>query len=181
MALSRHLLLMGLRGSGKTSLAPRIAAAVRAPWVDLDTRTREALHSESIIKAWQVHGEAGFRAAEAAALARVLTESPSVIALGGGTPTAPGAVELLRSATTAGSTLIYLRVSPESLARRLVAQGGSDRPSLTGRGVVEEIAEVFAARDPLYSSLATGVVEAGEFDEAGMVARVLVLVQGLVC
>lgn len=181
MALSRHLLLMGLRGSGKTSLAPRIAAAVRAPWVDLDTRTREALHSESIIKAWQVHGEAGFRAAEADALARVLTESPSVIALGGGTPTAPGAVELLRSATTAGSTLIYLRVSPESLARRLAAQGGSDRPSLTGRGVVEEIAEVFAARDPLYSSLATGVVEAGEFDEAGMVARVLVLVQGLVC
>lgn len=162
-------------------MAPRIAAAVRTTWVDLDDKTLAILGSDSISRAWVTHGEALFRAAESRALADALDGLACVIALGGGTPTAPGAGDLLRRARAAGAALIYLRATPGVLKKRLARGGAGDRPSLTGRGVVEEVGEVFDARDPIYRGLATGVVEVGGLDEAGVGERVLGLIEGLVC
>lgn len=168
------IILMGLRGSGKTSVSAAAAARLGLPAsarIDLDDLTLRRLGAATIADAWRAAGEPAFREAEAASLRGVLQDRAStagvrVIALGGGTPTAPGAAEALRDARASGSAvLVYLRASPSTLRVRLARAAGdaataAHRPSLTGRGTIEEIEDVHAARDPLYVSLADHVVDA---------------------
>jgi shikimate kinase len=150
-----HIVLLGLRAAGKTTLARVLAARLGRRAVDLDDRTLAKSGAASIRAAFEALGEARFRALESEALAEALAEpSPLVLALGGGTPTAPGAAECLASARDQRRAyLVYLDPPLATMQGRLVADAG-DRPSLTGRGVVEEIAELAAQRGPLYAALA---------------------------
>lgn len=167
------VVLMGLRGSGKSTVGALLAGRLGVPFVDLDDRTLEALrraHPDqrfgAVADAWRALGEPAFRAAERDALRAALGEGRVVLALGGGTPTAPGAPALLESAKRTGATIFYLRAEPALLRERLAASGeGAKRPSLTGRGTLEEIEAVFAARDPLYRSLRTLEIDAGAAPE----------------
>ncbi|MCC7389967.1 MAG: AAA family ATPase [Phycisphaerales bacterium] len=161
--IRRGLVLMGLRGSGKSTLGRLVAGRLGWPFVDLDDVTVGLLGGPGVPEVWSRVGEAGFREAEALGLAeRVLGAGRQVVALGGGTPTAPGAAEMLRAAVGDGRIeLVYLRGTPATLRERLEAQGAGDRPSLTGRGTLAEIESVFAARDELYRGLASRVVEIG--------------------
>lgn len=150
-----RIILLGLRGSGKSTLGPLLASKRSLAFIDLDDHTRAHLQSPTIAQAWKLHGETAFRLAEVHCLKAALAKPATVISLGGGTPTAPNAANLLESAKAAGShCLIYLRATPATLAQRLQASGIGDRPSLTGSDPIAEIAQVFAARDPLYQSLA---------------------------
>jgi len=153
---------MGLRGSGKSTLAGALSRALNLPEVDLDRITPGLLECATVSEAWRKHGEAEFRRAETRALGEALRGAPSVIALGGGTPTAPGADDMIREARRAGlARTVYLRCEPDVLRRRLQSQPNSaqDRPSLTGTGFIEEIEQVFAARDPVYRRLADFMLE----------------------
>lgn len=155
-----HLLLIGLRGSGKSTLGWALAQALKRPFVDLDHRTPHVLGCSSVAEAWQTHGEPAFRHAETVALAAALTETVQIIALGGGTPTAPMAADLIADERQHGrARVIYLRGTPATLRARLATAENSDRPSLTAAGTLAEIDAVHAARDPLYRSLADAVVE----------------------
>ncbi|GAB4548388.1 MAG: shikimate kinase AroL [Phycisphaerales bacterium] len=152
---STYLVLMGLRACGKSTLARAIGERLGVPARDLDPMVLERLGAATVREAWEAGGEPAFRRAETEALRTALRmESPSVLALGGGTPTAPGAAEVLRDAVRDGAiTLVYLRLSPEALRERMSADD-PDRPSLTGGDALEEITRVFEARDPLYRELA---------------------------
>lgn len=168
--LPRPLLLIGLRGSGKSTLgrlvAERLVAdGLVAAFSDLDDAVLARLGHATVAEAWKTLGEPAFRAAETACLRERLPESlddrtpPTVVALGGGTPTAPGAAELLGEARERGLvTIVYLRAQPETLRARLGA-ADANRPSLTGAGTLDEIDAVFAARDGLYQELATEIIE----------------------
>jgi len=160
-ALGEHVILLGLRGSGKTTVGRLLARRLSSTLTDLDDRTPLELFCNTVADVWAAHGEAKFREAETAALSRVLAEPACVIALGGGTPTAPGAASLLEQARAAGSHVIYLRAAPATLARRLRRSDNTHRPSLTGKPATSlaEIEPVFAARDPLYRSIATACIE----------------------
>jgi len=151
--LNQHLVLMGLRASGKTTLGRAVAHALGANFIDLDDCTRSLLGAATVREAFATAGEARFREAETRALAEVLGQPPQVIALGGGTPTAPGAADLLAAARRSNRAfLVFLDPPLEVLAARLKAETG-DRPSLTGLGVVEEIGVVAETRRPLYAAL----------------------------
>lgn len=169
-----NLILMGLRGSGKSTLGSLVAARLARPFIDLDDRVMARLGFETVARAWDAVGEPAFRIAEASELRAVLDEHPHglVLALGGGTPTAPGAADALRAHAAAGAALVYLRCTPAELRARLsrpaagageaaagVHSAGPNRPSLTGRDPLDEIEEVFQRRDPLYRGLATRVLE----------------------
>jgi shikimate kinase len=158
----RTLILIGLRGSGKSSLGRCLAHHLAGDLVDLDDRTPGEVGCSDVASAWKKVGEAGFRAAEVTALRRVLEEAPAVLALGGGTPTAPGAAELLRGTRDDRETLIiYLHAAPAELRARLAGDANAHRPALLagGGGVLGEIEDVYQARDPLYRTLADHVIE----------------------
>ena len=100
-----------------------------------------------------------FRGAERTALDSELDRLGRVIALGGGTPTADGCAELLREGQSADRCrVVYLKALPVTLRSRLESADNSDRPSLTGGDVLDEIETVFAQRDPLYMDIAESVI-----------------------
>ncbi len=152
-----HVLLMGLRGSGKTTVGGLLARQLDGEFVDLDDRVLAAFAETTVTDVWAAHGEQAWRAAETRVLQELLNRSAarlSVIALGGGTPmieSARGDIEAARTAGTA--TVVYLRCVVEELERRLAGQT-DDRPSLTGADPVGEIADVMTTREPVYRSLA---------------------------
>ncbi len=112
------------------------------------------------------------------ALTNALAQDRQVIALGGGTPTAPGAPSLLEHFAASGRTVIvYLRASAEVLRERLRSADNTNRPSLTGAGVIEEIEGVLAHRDPIYRELAQHVVETGALTPEQTAAEVARLVR----
>lgn len=169
-----NIVLIGLRGSGKTTVGRKAAAALGRPFVDLDDLTPKLLGASSVAAAWSRCGERSFREAETRALAGVLENGGQVIALGGGTPTAPGAADLLRKERDALSVrLIYLHASADDLRERLGAADLTNRPTLTGANPLAEIDVVLARRDPLYRELAGTVVEIGGRAVEDVVADVL--------
>lgn len=159
---ARAIILIGLRASGKSTAGARAAAQLAWPFIDLDDRTAARLNAPTVSEAFSSAGEPAFRAAEAGALAELLHAplAPAVVSLGGGTPTAPGAADLLRAAQARGDiTIIYLRASVPTLKARLARTDIAARPPLTGAGTIDEVQAVFDARDPLYTSLASQVID----------------------
>jgi len=160
---SRTTVLMGLRGSGKTTIGRLLALQRKTRFVDLDDLVVSRLNASSVTQIWQTLGQTRFRKAEADALKEVLdlpaTQRPGVLALGGGTPTAPGAGAILTEAILNNTIeLIYLHSSPATLAKHLQDTDHRSRPSLTGKPMLDEIEEVYQARDGLYRSLATRLI-----------------------
>lgn len=154
------IVLIGLRGSGKSTLARLLARRLGLTPVDLDDRTPGFAGQPTVAAVFATLGEPAFREAEARALRQALAEPGIVLALGGGTPTAPGAADLLREAQSRGQAdIVYLRAAPADLAARLAAADNAHRPALTALDPAAELAALFAARDPLYSSLARVVIE----------------------
>lgn len=170
---ARHVILMGLRGSGKSTLGARVAMDLGLPFQDLDDLSARILGCERVRDAFARHGEPIFRHAERAALRQALAEPAHVIALGGGTPTAPGAADLLRAAAGRGSLLVYLRASAPCLRARMEVEDNADRPSLTGIGVLDEIPEILARRDPLYRDLAGEILEIDGMDLDACARRIV--------
>lgn len=170
-ATGANLLLIGLRASGKSTLGRLVAARLSRPFIDLDDRTAARLGEPSPAAALGRYGEPAFRAAESAALRETLLGSGRVVALGGGTPTAPGAAEMLERERAAGrAVIVYLHAAPDVLRARLAATDVASRPSLTGRGTLEEIEALYAGRDGLYRRLADAVIEV-EFAPSDAIAE----------
>lgn len=155
-----RVVLIGLRASGKSTLGRLLAERLGVGFVDLDDRTAARLGAPSAGAGLRAAGEAAFREAEAGALEEAL-RAGGVVALGGGTPLAPGAADALRAC---GAPIVYLHASVEELESRLSSSDLATRPSLTGAGTVGEVGGVYAARDPLFRSLSTVVVDTGDRD-----------------
>ena len=125
--MADRLFLVGLSGSGKSSVGRLVAERLNWEFVDTDTLIAEAA-GRSIPAIFREDGEAAFRALEAEALAEAATRERTVIATGGGAPTQPGA----RGAIAEGFS-IWLVVSPAVAAARLSAQAHEEpRPLLEG-------------------------------------------------
>jgi shikimate kinase len=166
-------LLIGLRGSGKSTLGAAASRRLGVPFLDLDDLTREVLGAASVSEAWNNVGERKFREAEMVALRRALATDARIIALGGGTPTAPGAAAIIEKERQAGHLrVIYLRATAATLRERLRGKM-HDRPSLTGDDPLAEIEKVLEARDPVYVALADEVLNLDGVDEEKAVACVV--------
>ena len=82
--LDRHLFIIGMPGSGKSSLGKRVAGQLRIPYVDMDQRI-SALVGCTIPELFERYGEEAFRHAETNTLVQLTYEQPSLISTGGGT------------------------------------------------------------------------------------------------
>lgn len=163
-SLRHDIVLIGLRGSGKSTVGRMLAEVLAIELIDLDRCVLERLNKPTVAEAWASLGQAAFRDAEAAALAELLAlhdpAHPRVIALGGGTLTVTEAQATLTEAQTAGlARAFYLHATPEQLAARLPAHD-PDRPSLTDQhDPIEEMRMVYQQRDSLYRQCAAHIIE----------------------
>lgn len=173
-AAEPNLVLIGLRGSGKSTIGVRLAESLGRGFVDLDDVSARVLGESGAGDAITKHGMEAFRSAECDALRSVLEKSNQVVSLGGGTPTADGCAGLLASE---GCRVLYLKAKPGTLRERLSKADNSDRPSLTGGDVVDEIEVVYGERDPLYMEIAESVVHVDGVGEDSVLAALLALVR----
>jgi shikimate kinase len=150
-----NLILIGLRASGKSTLGKLLAQQLGRDFVDLDDITARQMNASGPGEAIERDGIDAFRSNETNALRSVLETSSQIIALGGGTPTAPGAAEVLAGSD---SNLIYLRGSPETLRDRLAQSDNTDRPALVGDDVLGEVQILFDQRDAMYQEFAHSIV-----------------------
>ncbi|MGJ8636392.1 MAG: shikimate kinase [Phycisphaerales bacterium] len=167
-----NLVLIGLRASGKSTLGARAAELLGRSFVDLDDRSARLLSASGAGEAIAEHGMEAFRSAERDALVEVLTTPGQVVSLGGGTPTAEGCIELLGGD---GCRVLYLKAQPDTLRQRLVSSDNADRPSLTGQGVIDEVAGIYEERDPLYMEIAESVIHTDGVGEDAVVAMIVAL------
>lgn len=155
-----NVLLIGLRGCGKSTLGRKLARRLARPFVDLDDLTPGEAGAATVAEVFAKQGEAAFRAAEARALAKLLAADGQVIALGGGTPTGVEAAAVLREARAgAKARVIYLRAGAATLRAHLVNSHNAHRPSLTGKNILDEIEDLLARRDGPYRAIADVVIE----------------------
>jgi shikimate kinase len=170
----RTVVLLGLRGAGKSAVARELAARLGLEAVDLDPLVA-ARAGKSIAAIFAEHGESRFRDLEAEEL-RLALEKPGhrVLAPGGGIVLRPAN----RARLAASSALVvYLAAKPETLARRVEADPATarDRPALAPGGALAEAKALLAAREPLYRELSHATIETDSLKIAEVVARVLAL------
>jgi shikimate kinase len=154
VAERRHLVLVGMMGSGKTTVGRRVAAALGRRLRDSDEEV-EARTGRTVREIFETDGEPAFRAEEARALAEALDDpEPGVVAAAGGVVLDPRNRARLREA----GTVVWLDATPEDLARR-VSTGGH-RP-LLGDDPRAALRRLDAERRPLYAEVADHVVPVG--------------------
>lgn len=169
-----NIVLMGYRGSGKTSIGRLLASQLWKTFVDVDDETCKRFGSDSIAAIWQEHGEPAWREAEVAVTRELLARDEQVIGLGGGTVMQRGAYDAIRDA--ADCRRIYLQCDATELHRRIEAdtRSAATRPSLTPHaGGFDEVRSMLSERDPVYRELADVTLDVTHLDPAGA-ARYLI-------
>jgi len=165
-----RITLVGYRGSGKSSVARRLAERLGCTWTDAD----EVLEREvgtSIASLVQARGESHFRDLEADLLHRLLARPDGVLATGGGV--------VLRADNRAslrmdGRPVVWLDAPVAVLRARLVADPATAarRPALSGGDVLDEVAAAVVAREPLYREVADAVIDASVDDPDRLAERI---------
>ena len=119
----RSIVLVGMPGSGKTSIGRRLAQHLGLEFIDADQEI-EAAAGMSIADIFSRHGEPYFRAGEARVIARLLDKAPQVVATGGGAFVNPDTRALVR----ARALSVWLKADVDLLLRRVKRK--NDRPLL---------------------------------------------------
>ncbi len=141
--MKRHIVFVGLPGSGKSVVGQLVAERLHAEFVDIDgVVTRK--EGKPIAMIFAEHGEAAFRAMEAREVETALEHDPAVIAPGGGWAAQPGNLDRVR----ARCWLVYLRTRPETAAQRTPPDGS--RPLLAGGDPMARMRDLLREREPAY-------------------------------
>jgi shikimate kinase len=142
--VKRHVVLIGLPGAGKTTVGRMVAERLKAGFVDIDTILIRK-EGKPIALIFAEKGEPVFREMERKEVAAALANQPAVIVPGGGWAAQPGALD----AAQPHGYIVYLKARAEVAAGRAVPSG--TRPVLMGQDPVEQMRELFKARDPFYA------------------------------
>jgi shikimate kinase len=172
----RALALVGLPGSGKTTVGRQLARRLGVDFIDTDAVIEQRL-GESIRTYFEREGEDRFRDVETGVLQDILSSlpqgeaRPAVLSTGGGIVLRPAN----RQALGCHAVTLYLRSSPEELFRRL--RHDTQRPLLQVADPLKKLRDLFHARDPLYRETAAFVIETGRPSVATLVNMILMQVE----
>ena len=139
--------LIGLPGSGKSTIGRRLAKAMNVSLLDTDVAIEETT-GRTIADIFANDGEKEFRRIEESVVREALQSHDGVLSLGGGAVTTPGVRDAL-----AGHTVIYLEISAAEGVRR--TSGSTVRPLLAGGDRGEKFKALMTERVPLYRRVAT--------------------------
>jgi shikimate kinase len=161
-----HLVLVGMMGSGKSTVGMRCAERLVRPLVDTDEIV-ESLAGASVAEVFARDGEGAFRELERQAVADACAAPvPSVIAAGGGAVLDAENRARMRAA----GTVVWLQASPAKLAVRV--GDARSRPLLRG-DAVETLRRLDSLRRPAYEAAAHATVDTEGLSIAAVVDAVL--------
>ncbi|MDP7702550.1 MULTISPECIES: shikimate kinase [unclassified Mycobacterium] len=145
--MAPRAVLVGLPGSGKSTIGRRLAKALGVSLLDTDAAIEQQT-GRTIADIFATDGEPEFRRIEEEVIRAALDEHDGVLSLGGGAVTSPGVCAAL-----AGHTVVYLEISAAEGVRR--TGGNTVRPLLAGPDRAEKFRELMSKRIPLYRRVAT--------------------------
>ncbi|WP_164962927.1 shikimate kinase [Rubrivivax sp. JA1026] len=160
------LSLVGMPGSGKSTVGRHLARQLGLRFVDSDAEIERSL-GISIRDYFAAHGEEAFRDLEQRTIDELTRQPGCVLATGGGAVLRPANREALHSRTQ----VFYLRSTPEELFRRL--RHDTTRPLLQVGDPQRRLRELFRDRDPLYRRCAHFVVETTRPSVPSLIGMVL--------
>jgi shikimate kinase len=158
--------LIGLPGSGKSTVGRQLARRLQLPFSDSD-HAIEARLGCPIREFFEREGEERFRDIEAEVIDTLSQQGAGVLSTGGGAVLRAENREHLRGR----GKVIYLKSHPEELIRRL--RHDTNRPLLQVADPMAKLRELFAARDPLYRQTAHFVIETGRPSVATLVNMIV--------
>lgn len=147
-----QIVLIGMPGCGKTTVGRSLARRMGLPFKDSDAEIEQRLGG-TIRQYFDAHGEDAFRDLEEQAIDELTQGPPGVLATGGGAVLR----EANRQRLHERGTVIYLRASPEYLARRL--RNDRKRPLLQVADPLARLRTLYAERDPLYRKTAHHILD----------------------
>jgi len=139
--------LVGLPGSGKSTIGRRLAKALDVTMLDTDVAIEQQT-GRRIADIFATDGEKEFRRIEEEVVRAALASHDGVLSLGGGAVTSPGV-----RAALAGHTVVFLEISANEGVRR--TGGSTVRPLLAGPDRAEKYRALMSQRVPLYRNVAT--------------------------
>jgi shikimate kinase len=149
---SKNVFLIGLMGSGKTTVGQLLAKRMSLPFVDSD-HVLEQRTGVSVATIFEIEGEASFRAREAAIIDELTQSDGIVLGTGGGAVLNTTSRDLLSSR----GRVFYLHSTAETSYERI--RRTRDRPLLMVTDPLARLRQLYDARHPLYLSVAHYVVE----------------------
>lgn len=160
------LSLVGMPGSGKSTVGRHLARHIGLRFVDADHEIEQRI-GMPIRDFFEQHGEAAFRDVEQDVIDELTQQNGVLIATGGGAVLRPSNRDALHSRTH----VVYLRATPEELQRRL--RHDTHRPLLQVDDPFKRLQELFRDRDPLYRRTAHFVIEAARPSVPALLSMVL--------
>jgi shikimate kinase len=141
--MPRHIVLVGLPGSGKSTVGRLVAEALGAPVIDIDGLLVREM-GMPVAQIFGMVGEMRFREMERDAVKAAQSGAPGVIVPGGGWAAQPGELE----AAKATSLVVYLECQPSTAAKR--SQEGEARPLLAGMDPLQRMRTLLQERESFY-------------------------------
>lgn len=140
----RAIVLVGMMGSGKSTIGRRLGARLHIPFLDADHEIEVAHAGMTVSEIFAQHGEPYFRDGEARVIGRLLDSAPCVIATGGGAFMREDTRERIR----ARGVSVWLQADGDVILRRVKRR--SDRPLLQTADPAATIARLIGERSPVY-------------------------------
>ena len=169
-----NIVLIGNRGSGKSSVGRRLADRLKMTFVDTDDliEERQGVPITDIVK---FRGWGHFRRLENNVIEEISKKDHLVIAPGGGAVLDADNVKALRR----NGTIVWLKTDQQTLLKRMNQDPGTNtrRPTLTGRGTLEELQEVMSLREPVYEKVSQVQIDTSTLDVEAVVERILAMVE----
>jgi len=158
--------LIGLPGSGKSTVGRQLARRLQLPFFDSDHVIERQLGC-SIREYFEREGEERFRDIEESVIDQLTQKEAGVLSTGGGVVLRPSNRQHLRQR----GQVVYLNSSPDELFRRL--RHDVNRPLLQVADPMSRLRELHAVRDPLYRETAHFIIETGRPSVATLVGMIM--------
>ena len=157
--IDRHIFIIGMPGSGKSSLGRRVANNLRIPYVDMDQRITSIVGC-TVTEMFERYGEQAFRNAETNLLAQLTREKPSIVSTGGGT--------VLRDVNRAIMRNHGIIVLIDRPLEDIMSDIKLDRRPLLAQKGLGEVERLYHERIEIYRSVADAVLDNGHGYHAGL-------------
>ncbi len=169
--LNSHIILIGMMGSGKTTVGRELSHLTQLPFMDTDQALEKQL-GKTVAQIFETEGEAAWRTYEATLCQSMREIPPHIIATGGGIVLTPENGRILREI----GTVFWLQASLDTHLQRLALD--TDRPLLPSQNKAEKLIALSKARQPLYQACAHHIIQTDGLAPAQIATQILATQKG---